>query len=239
VRRIMKIVYGPIESLGLGRVIAVDPISRSPKVCNLNCIYCPLGCGGIILSGRSDFNEDTSMLGQMEDCLDRGECESVLFKGTGEALLAKNIFHMAKMLREGSDRKLALFTNSTLLGDPDVLRQLDVFDIIIAKMDAATEETFRNVNRPHPSILFQDVIDGIRKARASFGGSFRMHITLVRENLSDMDSISQICREICPDYVYLESPEGCDPFHAVCKRDMQAAMDRFFGVRCVSSQDKE
>ncbi len=235
----MRIVYGPIKSLGLGRVVAVDPISRSPKVCNLNCVYCPLGCGGIVLLERSDFIDDASILEHIGDCLRREECEAVMFKGTGEALLAKNIFHMARVLREGSGKKVVLFTNSTLLGDPEVLEQLDAFDIIIAKLDAASEETFRTVNRPHPSIRFHDVLEGIRKAKEVFGGSFRMHVTLVRENLSDIDNISQICREMCPDYVYLESPEGCDPFHAVCKKDKQTAMDRFFGIKCVSSQDKE
>ncbi len=43
-------------------------------------------------------------------------------------------------------------------------------------------------------------------------------------------------------YVGLRLPgksEGCDPFHAVCRKDMQTAMERFFGIRCVSSQDKE
>ncbi len=235
----MRIVYGPIKSLGLGRVVAVDPISRSPKVCNLNCVYCPLGCGGIILFERSDFIEDASILEHIGECLHREECEAVMFKGTGEALLARNIFQMARRLREGSDKKIALFTNSTLLGDPEVLEQLGAFDIIIAKLDVASEEMFRIVNRPHPSIRFKDVLEGIKRAKESFGGSFRIHVTLVRENLSDIDNISRICREICPDYVYLESPDGCDPFHAVCKKDMQAAMDRFFGIRCVSSQNKE
>jgi len=223
----------------LGRVVAVDPISRSPKVCNLNCVYCPLGCGGILLLERSVFIDDGSILDQIGECLHREECEAVMFKGTGETLLASNIFQMARMLHEGSDKKIVLFTNSTLLGDPDVLEQLDSFDIIIAKLDAASEEMFRIVNRPHPSIRFQDVLEGIKRARKGFGGSFRMHVTLVRENLADIDNISQVCREICPDYVYLDSPEGCAPHHAVCRKDMQAAMERFFGVRCVSSQDKE
>lgn len=235
----MRIVYGPIKSLGLGRVVAVDPISRSPKVCNLNCVYCRLGSGGIVLFERSDFIDDASILEQIGECLYSEDCEAVMFKGTGETLLARNIFHMARMLREGSGKKLALLTNSTLLGDPEVLEQLGAFDIIIAKLDAATEETFRTVNRPHPSIRFQDVLDGIIKARKIFGGSFRVHVTLVRENLSEVDRISQICREICPDYVYLDSPEGCDPFHTVCKKDMQAAMDRFFGIRCICSQDSK
>jgi wyosine [tRNA(Phe)-imidazoG37] synthetase (radical SAM superfamily) len=229
----MRIVYGPIKSLGLGRVVAVDPISRSPKVCNLNCVYCRLGSGGIVLLERSDFIDDTSIMDQIGECLYREECEAIVFKGTGEPLLARNIFAMARTIRERSDKKVALFTNSTLLSDPEVLAQVNAFDIIIAKLDAASEDMFRTVNRPHPSVRFRDVLDGIRKARESFEGSFRVHVTLVRENLSDMDNISQICREICPDYVYLDSPEGGDPFHAVCKKDMQATMDRFFGTRCI------
>ncbi|NLX46713.1 MAG: radical SAM protein [Euryarchaeota archaeon] len=217
----------------------MDPISRSPKVCNMNCIYCRLGSGGIVLLERADFIDEASIIEQMGECMHREECEAVIFKGTGEPLLARNIFDMARAIHERSEKKVALFTNGTLLSDPEVLSQLDVFDIIIVKLDAASEEMFRTVNRPHPSVDFQDVLDGIRKARKGFRGSFRVQVNLVRENLSGIEGISQICREICPDYVYLDSPEGCDPFHAVSKKDMQAAMGRFFGIKCVSSQDKD
>ncbi len=235
----MRIVYGPIKSLGLGKVVAVDPISRSPKVCTLNCVYCRFGQGGMMLLERTDFIDCSSLMDQVGECLYREECETVMFKGTGEPLLASNIFDMARRLRDGSDKKLALLTNCTLLKDPQVLEQLDAFDIIIAKLDAASEGTFQAVNRPHPSLRFQDVLEGIRSTRERFDGSFRIQITLVRENLSEVEDLSHLCREICPDYVYLNCPEGCDPFHMVSRKDMQAAMDRFFGIRCVSSNAKE
>lgn len=235
----MRVVYGPIRSLGLGRVVAIDPIGRSPKVCNLNCIYCRLGTGGITLLERAAFVDGSSILDQISECLYRDECEAVIFKGAGETLLAENIFHMAMMVRERSNKKVALFTNATLLGDPAVLEQLEAFDIIIAKLDAASEDVFRIVNRPHPSISLQDVVEGIRKARERFSGSFRIHVTLVRENIADLDGISRLCREICPDYVYLDHPEGCDPHHSVCKKEMNEAVSRFYGIKCLSSQSKE
>lgn len=234
----MRVVYGPIRSLGLGKVVAVDPISRSPKVCNFNCIYCRLGHGGIMLVERAEFIDESCIMNHLEDCLYHEQCEAVMFKGTGEALLAQNIFRMAKLLRERSDKKIALLTNATLLGDPEILEQLDAFDVIIAKLDAVSEDVFRSVNRPHPSIRLDDVLDGIRKARERFAGSFRVQVTVVKENLSELERISKMCREICPDYVYLDSPEGCASQHLVCKKEMQAAMERFFGIKCISSQGR-
>jgi len=231
----MRIVYGPIMSLGLGKAIAVDPICRHPKVCNFNCVYCRLGQGGFILLERSEFVDDSSIIDQMGECIYRDECDAVIFKGTGEPLLASNLFHLAEHLHNASDKKVALFTNCSLLGNEDVLGGLNAFDIVVAKLDAATEETFQAVNRPHPSIRLEEMLDGIRKARRLFRGSFRVQITLVRENIGEMDAIAQICREICPDYVYLNSPEHCDPSHQVGRREAQSIMDRFSDIKCLSS----
>ncbi len=232
----MRIVYGPIKSLGLGRAIAVDPISRHPKVCNFDCIYCHLGHRGIMLLERASFIDDTLILEQMGECLYRDECDAVMFKGTGEALLARNIFSMARKIKEAAPKKVALMTNCSFLHDPQVLEELDAFDIIVAKLDAANEGTFQQVNRPHPSIRFSELLEGLREARRRFHGSFRIQVTLVRENLGELDGIAQICREICPEYVYLNNPEHCDPFHQINKRDMQTAMDKFFGIRCINPE---
>lgn len=232
----MRIVYGPIRSLGLGRVIAVDPISRHPKVCNFNCVYCHLGQRGMVLLERAEFIDDVLIMEQMGECLHRDDCEAVMFKGTGEPLLASNIFSMVSKLKQAASKQVALMTNCSLLRDPQVLGELKAFDIIIAKLDAACEETFQQVNRPHPSIRFSELLEGLKGARANFPGSFRIQVTVVRENIAELDEIAQICREICPDYVYLNYPEHCDPLHQVSRREAQAAMDRFFGIRCLSSQ---
>jgi wyosine [tRNA(Phe)-imidazoG37] synthetase (radical SAM superfamily) len=235
----MRIVYGPIRSLGLGRAIAVDPISRHPKVCNFNCVYCRLGQRGLVLLERTEFIDDALILEQMGECLYRDECDAVMFKGTGEPLLASNIFAMVRKLKQAAPKKVALLTNCSLLRDPQVQEGLPDFDIIIAKLDAASETTFQQVNRPHPSIKFSELLQGLKEVRDSFPGSFRIQVTLVRENIEELDDIAQLCREICPDYVYLNHPEHCDPFHQVSKREVQAATDKFFGIRCLSSQEKE
>ena len=235
----MRIVYGPINSLGLGKTIAVDPISRHPKVCNFNCIYCRLGERGIILLERSVFIDDDLIMEQLGECLHREECQTVMFKGTGEPLLSSNIFSMARRLKQAAPKKVALMTNCSLLSDPGVLDELDAFDILIAKLDAATEETFQMVNRPHSSIRYREVLENIREARRRFHGSFRMQVTMVKENIREMDNIAQLCREICPDYVYLNNPELCDPSHQVSKREAQAVWDKFSGIRCLCAREKE
>lgn len=235
----MKIVYGPISSPCMGKAIAVDPIGRHPKACNFNCIYCRLGQNGMILRERGTFIDDDLILEQMGECLYRDECCGIIFKGTGEPLLAANIFTVARKIKEAAPKKVALLTNCSLLLVPGIMEELGVFDIIIAKLDAASDDTFQQVNRPHPSIRHSDIIQGMRVARERFSGSFRIQVTLVRENLDEMDDIAQLCREMCPDYVYLNSPELCDPSHQLSKREAEAVWDKFFGIRCVSSKEKE
>lgn len=208
-------------------------------MCNFNCVYCRLGQRGMVLLEPTDFIDDALILEQMGECLYRDECDAVMFKGTGEPLLASNIFSMVRKLRQAAPKKVALLTNCSLLRDPQVIAGLSTFDIIVAKLDAANEETFQLVNRPHSSIKFNDLFQGLKKARDGFSGSFRIQVTLVRENIEELDDIAQLCREICPDYVYLNHLEHCDPSHQVSKREVQAAMDKFSGIRCMSAQEKE
>ncbi|HUT27380.1 MAG TPA: radical SAM protein [Methanomassiliicoccales archaeon] len=235
----MKIVYGPIRSLGFGKAMVVDPICRHPKVCNFNCVYCRLGQRGILILERTKFLDERSIIEQAGECLFRDECDMIMFKGTGEPLLASNIFSMVRKLKETAPKKVALLTNCSLLRDPEVLSGLGAFDIIVAKLDAADEDTFQRVNRPHPSIKFSEMLEGLKEARRLFEGSFRVQVTLVRENLNGLEGIAQICRDICVDLVYLNTPENCDPPHQVTKREMQSALDKFVGVHCACAQDKK
>ena len=39
----MSIVYGPVPSWRLGRLLGVDAVFTSSKTCSFDCIYCQLG----------------------------------------------------------------------------------------------------------------------------------------------------------------------------------------------------
>ncbi len=63
------------------------------------------------------------------------------------------------------DVKIVVITNSTQFDQPQFLRALPILDAhngeIWAKLDAGTEEYFQRINRPHPRIALQRIVDNI------------------------------------------------------------------------------
>jgi wyosine [tRNA(Phe)-imidazoG37] synthetase (radical SAM superfamily) len=63
------------------------------------------------------------------------------------------------------DVKIVIITNSTQLDQPQFLRALPILDAhngeIWAKLDAGTDEYFQQINRPHPRIALQRIVDNI------------------------------------------------------------------------------
>lgn len=200
----IRIVYGPVSSWRLGSSLGIDPICRDPKVCTYNCIYCQLGRRGIVTDRKSQFVRTEELVEELKT-MKKKEIDVVTFSGTGEPMLASNLKEMAEAIKERYDIPLAILTNSSLFSNGR-LETLESFDIVIAKLDAATEKTFRRVNRPHGSIEFEKVLEGIFNVSDQFSGSFRLQIMLVEANLQEAGQLADLCREIGPEIVYLNTP---------------------------------
>jgi len=222
----MKAVYGPVRSWRLGLAMGVDPICKQPKVCNLKCVYCRLGHGGIMITERGHFVDEEQVAEEAKELLKENRIEAVMVRGTGEPFLAKNLRQIVHRLREETDRPIGVVTNGSMFRCDGVLSELSEFDIAIVKLDAADPECFSMMNRPHRSIEYANVIDSIKKARKQCKCDLRIQVTFVRANMYQAEDISEICREIGVEKVYLSTPlkrEGQD----INKKDM-ADLSKFF-----------
>ena len=65
---------------------------------------------------------------------------------------------------------VAVITNSSLLHMPEVREELLEADIILPSLDAADEESFQRMNRPHPSCRLDQMIDGLERFLVRFEG---------------------------------------------------------------------
>ncbi|MGD0057153.1 MAG: radical SAM protein [Methanomassiliicoccales archaeon] len=203
----MNVVYGPVKSWRLGRSIGIDPICIEPKVCTFNCIYCQLGSKGIVTEERSAFVREDVVKEQLGLLLRKKvKAEVITFSGTGEPTLAANLKVLAALVDDMTDIPMAILTNSSLFQYPEVRDAMQLFDILVAKLDASCDLTFRVMNKSHSSIDFQKTLVGIETMRQEFEGSFRMQLMFVRENMNDVEGLAEICDRIEPDLVYLNTP---------------------------------
>ena len=168
----MKFVYGPVPSRRLGQSLGVDPIPF--KTCNWNCIYCQLGRSRPMTNERRDYVPCQQIVAQVKDALERhepGEIDWITFVGSGEPALNASLGRMIREVKSLSSLPVAVITNGALLYRPEVREEMQAADAVLPSLDAGSEALYRTINRPHPELTFDRVIDGLISFRDSFPGN--------------------------------------------------------------------
>jgi wyosine [tRNA(Phe)-imidazoG37] synthetase (radical SAM superfamily) len=221
----LSTVYGPVPSWRLGRSLGIDVV-LPPKKCTFNCVYCQLGNTRVHVSAPEMLTETLVNAGQvvndLDDVLGRldlGTVDVVTFSGTGEPTLNLMLGDTArKVKKKVGGLPLAILTNSSLFHREDVRRNLAWFDVIVAKLDAGDNETFRAINRPADErLIIETIIDSIKKLRKEAKGFVALEVMLLHSKSGHISNIEGKCFqnlldaivEISPDQVQLEVP--CRP----------------------------
>ena len=218
----MLTVYGPVPSWRLGRSLGID-IVLPPKKCTFNCIYCQLGKTRVHVSAPEmltetlvDANKVVNDLDSVLKRLDLSTIDMVTFSGTGEPTLNLMLGDIARKVKEKVDGlPMAILTNSSLFHREDVRKNLTLFDVIVAKLDAGDNQTFRAINRPADNRLsIETIIDSIKKLRKEATGIVALEVMLLHtesKHISNIESeplqsLLNAIVEINPDQVQLEVP---------------------------------
>ena len=208
----MKYVYGPLKSrrLGLSLGITLTP----PKICNLNCIYCQLGKTVKLLNERKAYVPIEDIFTELKWWLENNPEERkrlgyITFSGSGEPTLNSKIGELIEKIKNITDLPIAIITNSSLLGDPSVRRDICLADLIIPSLDAATPEVFAKIGRPHPDVKIEEIINGLVSLRKEFPGKIWLEVMLVQginDDLRHIKKLKAVIDEIKPDKIQLNSP---------------------------------
>jgi len=201
-----SIVFGPVASRRLGRSLGINVVPY--KTCSYSCIYCQLGETTNLTIDRVDGVSPEEVAEAVERIVKRVEVDFATFVGEGEPTLYSRLGKAIELVKR-IGVKVAVLTNGSLLWREDVRRDLAEANYVCAKLDAGTEETFRRVNRPHPALSLERVVEGLREFSKSFSGFFGIQIMLV-EGVNDSDSelekMVSILREIDADRFYVSIP---------------------------------
>jgi wyosine [tRNA(Phe)-imidazoG37] synthetase (radical SAM superfamily) len=204
-------VFGPVRSRRLGMSLGIDPIPL--KTCNWNCVYCQLGRTVPLQHARAEYGSTDKILLEVDRALsaqEAGRVDWVTFVGSGEPLLHANIGKLVRGVQELTDLPVAVITNGALLSDPEVRGELVSADAVLPTLDAGTPELYRRINRPHPSVPFQDHVNGLKAFRRQYRGRFLLEVMLVKgmnDSEEALRSIGELAKEIGPDEVHISLPE--------------------------------
>ena len=203
----MKYCFGPVPSRRLGLSLGIDILPL--KTCNLDCIYCELGPSPSTTCRRKEYVPADEIKSEIRQVFEKGISHDVVtFSASGETTLHSRLGELIRFTKRYSSKPVVIITNGTTLHDRDVRHDLHAANIVMPSLDAATERTFRKINRPASGVKVQDVIKGLKRFREEFNGVIWLEILLVKginDNKDDIDALKDAVSEINPHKIQLNT----------------------------------
>lgn len=184
-----RIAFGPVPSRRLGQSVGINNIP--PKICTYSCIYCQLGRTHNMQLKRQIFYEPQEVVEAVKNKIkgaeEKGEAIDYLtFVPDGEPTLDINLGEKIELLKP-LGIKIAIITNSSLLGDKKIRDNLYKADWVSVKIDAISQNIWHKIYRPHKSLKLQEILEAISKFSDSFNG-YLVTETMLIQDINDYSS---------------------------------------------------
>lgn len=227
-----SVVYGLVSSWRLGKSLGIDMLSTRKKTCSFDCIYCQLGKTKNSLAERREFVS----LEELKIALDkvRGvRADFATFSGMGEPTLASNLGQAIELTRAALHLPIAILTNSSLMPRDDVRLELALADIVVAKVDAPTEESFHQINRPYISYALDDIVKALHAFRRDFSGKLALQMMFIEENMGKAAEMAGLAKALSPDEIQINTPLRPCAVKSLAPEEIANVRSQFAGLRNV------
>lgn len=198
-------VFGPVHSRRLGRSLGVDLVPF--KTCSYDCIYCQLGRTTRRTLERREWVPMDSVLGDLKRALSCSP-DTITLGGSGEPTLHSRLGELIECIRSLTRTPVAVLTNGSLLWQEAVRAEVALADVVLPSLDAGDPEKFAFINRPHPDLHFDQVIEGLTAFRREFKGRYWLEVLLLNGYTAieaDVRKLAEWVRQIQPDRVQLNT----------------------------------
>jgi wyosine [tRNA(Phe)-imidazoG37] synthetase (radical SAM superfamily) len=231
----MTFIYGPVPSRRLGISLGISPIPK--KTCNYSCIYCQLGRTDHLTNQRQMFFPIEKILVEFDEINQRnlsydvitivGEGEPTLYMGLGQLILA---------LQKKTEKPVAVITNGALLYDRELQEELRLADIVLASVDAYDEASFKKINRPHRTLTFKQVMDGLVDFSKRYNGQLLLEMMLmagINDDNTSLEKYAALLKTFTYERLYLNTPvrpPAESDVKTINPEKMRQAVDRLGGI---------
>jgi wyosine [tRNA(Phe)-imidazoG37] synthetase (radical SAM superfamily) len=200
-----SIIYGPVPSWRLGKSLGIDLLSTKGKTCSFDCVYCQLGRTVHPLSERREFVSLGQLTTELQHARDVA-ADYATFSGVGEPTLASNLGEAIIVVKAILHTPVAVLTNSSLISREDVRRELAQADVVVAKLDAPTEEVFHSINKPVGNLCLDEIANSIRLFRSEFKGKLALQMMFLEANKRCAPEMARMAEKLSPDEVQINTP---------------------------------
>jgi wyosine [tRNA(Phe)-imidazoG37] synthetase (radical SAM superfamily) len=229
----MQHLFGPVLSRRLGLSMGVDLLPY--KTCNMDCIYCELGCTRKLTTERASYFSPKRVLAEIRSRADE-DFDYLTFAGSGEPTLSSDLGQILRETKKIVASPLAVITNSSLLTSKEVRNEISEADVVLPSLDAATPKAFQAINRPAKSLIIEKIIEGLRTFRQEYRGKIWLEVMLVEDvNDDDIEAIARAAKSIGPDRVQLNTVirPPAEPVSPLSEEKMLEVLNCFSDVELI------
>ena len=217
----MSHIFGPVPSRRLGYSLGIDAVPF--KVCTLNCVYCQVGRTSVKTLERKQWIAPQAILDDLRNILAKEEkIDFITFSGSGEPTLNSALGEMIGRIKDMTSTPVAVLTNGTLFHLPEVRRDVIEANVIVPSFDAVSPDVFARLNRPHPDLTVEHMVEGLKLLRKEFRGQIWLEVMIVKGMNDSMDELKKIAaaiQDISPDKIQINSV-----FRPAAERNIEPAL---------------
>ena len=226
-----KYLFGPVPSRRLGMSLGIDLVPH--KVCSLNCIYCECGRTTKLTLEREEYIPYDEVEKELRHYMNRNQAPDYMtFSGSGEPTLNSRIGDVLAFIKSDyPDIPVAILTNGTLLYQKQVRSEILLADVVLPSLDAASDSTFRKINRPFHRLNVSEHLQGLVDFRKEYRGEIWLEILII-PGLNDSDEelllLKKAIEKINPDSIQLNTldrPGAVEGLKAASRPELQRIVD--------------
>ncbi len=229
-----KYLFGPVPSRRLGMSLGIDLVPK--KVCSLDCVYCEVGKTTKLTLDRLEYIKADKIKDELNHYFENNpDPDYLTFSGYGEPTLnvcIAEIIQFIQQIKPGIP--IALLTNGTLLFDSHVREAIKSIDLILPSLDAATEDVFQKINRPHQELSINKYIEGLIDFRNDFKGKIWLEVFILpgyNDHKEELLELKKAIEKIKPDLVQLNTldrPGTVQKLRGATRKELEQIAD-FWG----------
>ncbi|HVN97601.1 MAG TPA: radical SAM protein [Syntrophorhabdaceae bacterium] len=231
-----RFVFGPVPSRRLGFSLGVDVIPS--KYCSYDCIYCQIGKTTDKEITRKSFFDPHTIIDEVAEKVKRtSRIDHISFSGSGEPTLNADIGFMIREVKKITSIPVSVITNGAMLYEDEVRRDLMAADVVLPSLDAVSEDLFRYVNRPHPALEVEAILNGLRRFRQEYTGKLWLEVMLmknVNDDKEELKKFKKVIEDLNADKVQINTvvrPPTEEGLESLTREELDRAC-RFLGKPC-------
>ncbi len=226
-----KYLFGPVPSRRLGISLGVDLVPH--KVCSLDCVYCECGATTKLTLDRKEYILYDRVIKELDHYFTHNpDPDYITFSGSGEPTLNVRFGDVMEFIKQRKpDIPVAVLTNGTLLHQEQIRKELLKADVVLPSLDAATESTFRKLNRPHHDLNLEEYIRGLEQFRKEYSGKLWLEVLIIpgyNNDETNLNHLKAAFQKIQPDKIQLNTldrPGTMDDLSAADQAELQRIVD--------------